>query len=401
MQEVIILTQEDMIERWSRIPITEEIKQMLDNYGSSTFKEGGKLRTTPADLVSAIESMVDEEEADYDGVIILNVDDTGSYHKRSKNVVANDYIAFNSNQFKNTSNKVPTKNKDIRYKARGVDKYTLKEYNNYGWARANGVLSAKENTKLRSLFADAVSKQSNPPRTKLGEYMIAIGEDVDNKIAYMEGTIDDPIITKVLAIDEYDETQLDKARRNIYDLERRGIQQKTQGVFRLYREADFGSYADFTRNVERDKQNNLQLGTDRGAGSRTTPKVKEILFDDEGNEVSRTVRHKSRSYTAGQMAQVKADLSHNKVYSKKSAMELVSKIAPNIRNRSFEALSDQLWQGLNTYTSLDDKRQFAKDMAEMFVDRMMVDTVVKHSDWDAGNEKLLYLKTGINSIKFT
>ena len=58
------------------------------------------------------------------------------------------------------------------------------------------------------------------------------------------------------------------------------------------------------------------------------------------------------------MAQVKANLSHNKVYSKKSAMELVSKIAPNIRNRSFEALSDQLWQGLNTYTSLDDKRQF-------------------------------------------
>ena len=149
--------------------------------------------------------------------------------------------------------------------------------------------------------------------TKLGEYMIAIGEDVDNKIAYMTGTIDDPIITKVLAIDEYDETQLDKARRNIYDLERRGIQQKTQGVFRLYREVDFGSYADFTRNVERDERNNLQLGTDRGAGSRTTPKVKEILFDDEGNEVSRTVRHKSRSYTAGQMAQVKANLSHNKV----------------------------------------------------------------------------------------
>jgi hypothetical protein len=326
----------------------------------------------------------------YDGVIYTNSDGV------------HEYVAFTSNQFKNTTNKSPTKSADIRHKARKkVDLYSEKEYNNYGWARANDVLSAKENTKLRSLFADAVSKQSNPPRTKSGEYMIAIGEDVDNKIAYMEGTIDDPKITKVLAIDEYDETQLDKARRNIYDLERRGIQQKTQGVFRLYREVDFGSYADFTRNVERDKRNNLQLGTDRGAGSRTTPKVKEILFDDEGNEVSRTVRHKSRSYTAGQMAQVKANLSHNKVYSKKSAMELVSKIAPGIRNRSFEDLSTRLWEGLNAYTTFDDKITFATDMAEIFVDRMVVDTLVKHSEWDSAVERMAYLKPAIGTIQFS
>ena len=59
---------------------------------------------------------------------------------------------------------------------------------------------------MRSLFADAVSKQSNPPRTKSGEYMIVIGENVDNKIAYMTGEIDMPVITRVLEIDEYNET---------------------------------------------------------------------------------------------------------------------------------------------------------------------------------------------------
>lgn len=254
---------------------------------------------------------------------------------------------------------------EIKHKSRSsVGKYTLKEYNNYGWARANDVLSAKENTKLRSLFADAVSKQSNPLITKSGEYMIAIGEDVDNKIAYMEGTIDDPKITKVLAIDEYDETQLDKARRNIYDLERRGIQQKTQGVFRLYREADFGSYADFTRNVERDKQNYLQLRTDRGTGSGATPKVKEILFDDEGNEVIRIVRSKARtSYTSGQMAKMKANLSQQKVYSKADTMKLVKELAPGIRKRSFDMLTEKLWEGFNTYTTSADRRIFANDMA--------------------------------------
>ena len=291
-------------------------------------------------------------------------------------------------------------NKDIRYKSR-VDKYTLKEYNSFGWARANDVLSTAENERLRSLFADAKTNQSRPPKTKSGEYMIAIGEDVDNKIAYMQGEIDNPIITRVLTIDESDETQLDKARRNIYDLERRGIQQKTQGVFRLYRQTDFGSYADFTRNLERNERNNLQLGTDRGTGSRTTSKVKEYLFDDEGNIVSKTIRHKSRStVTSGQYEQMKANLSHSKVYSKKSAMQFVKRIAPGIRNRSFEALSTQLWEGLNSYTNTEDRRQFAKDMSEMFIDRMLVDTLVKHSEWDAAVEKMAYLKAGIGCISF-
>ena len=116
---------------------------------------------------------------------------------------------------------------------------------------------------------------------------------------------------------------------------------------------------------------------------------------------SKDIRHKSRStVTTGQYEQMKANLSHSKVYSKKSAMELVKRIAPGIRNRSFETLSNQLWEGLNAYTNVDDKRQFAKDMSEMFIDRMLVDTVVKHSEWDAAVEKMAYLKTGINAISF-
>lgn len=102
-------------DRWSRIAIDDDTKKMLDNYGSSTFKEGGKWRTTPADIAAAIEEGIEEGEFDYDGIIIKNVDDTGSYAKTSKKNVANDYITFSSNQFKNIDNKTPTKNSDIRY----------------------------------------------------------------------------------------------------------------------------------------------------------------------------------------------------------------------------------------------------------------------------------------------
>ena len=100
--------------KWSSIPIDDETKRFLDERGSSTFKENGIWRSTPADIVSAIEEAVDDGELNYDGVIILNVDDTGSYSKSGKHIVANDYIAFNSNQFKNADNKNPTSNPDIR-----------------------------------------------------------------------------------------------------------------------------------------------------------------------------------------------------------------------------------------------------------------------------------------------
>lgn len=111
------------------------------------------------------------------------------------------------------------------------------------------------------------------------------------------------------------------------------------------------------------------------------------------------IRSKSRtSYTSGQVAQMKANLSHQKVYTKTSAMQLVNELAPKIRNRSFEVLADELWQGLNTFTSLDDKRTFASDMAEMFIDRMMVDTLVKNDEWDEAVEKMAYIRHGMSYL---
>ncbi len=105
-------------EKWSMLPIDEATVNLLKEYGASVFKEKGKWRTTPADIASAIEEAVDNGELDYDGIIIKNIDDTGSYYKGKETHLANDYIVFNSNQFKNASNKNPTENKDIRFSMR-------------------------------------------------------------------------------------------------------------------------------------------------------------------------------------------------------------------------------------------------------------------------------------------
>lgn len=127
--------------KWSAIAIDAETKNFLDKYGASTFKEGGKWRTTPADIASAIEEAVDEGELDYDGVIIRNVDDTGGYYKSRDNIVANDYIVFNSNQFKNQDNKTPTTDKDIRLSERDYEQLEQEK-------KVRRVLE-KENEKLK------------------------------------------------------------------------------------------------------------------------------------------------------------------------------------------------------------------------------------------------------------
>ena len=130
-----------------------------------------------------------------------------------------------------------------------------------------------------------------------------------------------------------------------------------------------------------------------------TDSMKDSVLHEGQPKFSRETKPRT-TVTAGQYEQMKANLSHSKVYSKKSVMKLVSNIAPGIRNRSFESLSNQLWEGLNSYTTIDDKTQFAEDMSQIFVDRMTVDTLVKHSEWDAAVEKMAYLKTGIGTIDF-
>lgn len=102
-------------ERWSRIPVTAKFKKLLDRYGGSTFYEDGKLRTSTADIAATIMDLVDDGKADYDGIIIKNVEDVGQYWTTKSHIVANDYIVFSSEQFKLATNENPTTNPDVRY----------------------------------------------------------------------------------------------------------------------------------------------------------------------------------------------------------------------------------------------------------------------------------------------
>ena len=110
-------------ELWSMIDINnisidgiDNIEEFLKEYGSSVWMEKGKLRTSTADLVSAIYDAVEEGKLKADGVIIKNIYDEGGYGNiSSPKELGTDYITFNSNQFKALDNRAPTNNPDIRY----------------------------------------------------------------------------------------------------------------------------------------------------------------------------------------------------------------------------------------------------------------------------------------------
>ncbi len=118
-------------EVWSKIDIgnisidtIENIENFLNKYGASTWKEGGKVRTSTADLVSAISDAIDENVFKADGIIIKNIYDEGAYSGSVGTKLGNDYITFKSNQFKNNINTKPTVDDDIRYMKRNNSKTT-------------------------------------------------------------------------------------------------------------------------------------------------------------------------------------------------------------------------------------------------------------------------------------
>lgn len=104
-------------EKWSRVPLTKKDKAFLEKFGLNAFYEDGKWRTSPADIVAAVLEQ-NKIDARYDGVIIKNIDDTGRYWKKQANNTGNDFIVFDSSQFKNIDNLNPTANPDIRYSLR-------------------------------------------------------------------------------------------------------------------------------------------------------------------------------------------------------------------------------------------------------------------------------------------
>lgn len=119
-----------------------------------------------------------------------------------------------------------SKNKEQAQYADNVNKFSIKdienysetEYNQYGWAVVNDVLSRTEYRKLNEQFA-AIAHGGKFGKTKDGYYVIPVGEDdrPQNAFVFIKGTISKPVIGQIMIIDVDNEMALDRIRRNFGD----------------------------------------------------------------------------------------------------------------------------------------------------------------------------------------
>ena len=168
--------------------------------------------------------------------------------------------------------------------------YTDEDYNNFGWVRVNDVVSEGYWDNFTRNYAEAVYNKRFDRITSDGEYMIEIYDQnleerlqVIDHIVFAKGSIKSPNVTKILQIYEYDETKLNKYRRNVYDFGRRGIQPEIGELFELHRKADFAAY-DKESDSREISRYSKQLGTERGASSSKTSRVKEYVFDNDDEQ---------------------------------------------------------------------------------------------------------------------
>ena len=149
-----------------------------------------------------------------------------------------------------------------RFSRDAGDIYTEKEYNDYGWARANNVLTAEANELWKSKLWNA----KNAPKAFDGSSIIAVSDEfgIGNTLVYTKGTFENPKIAKIVKLDlseyaDYDvETDLDLIREMLYEEEKSNSRASytisrcfEKGFISEYSRQDVQSYSEYSRSAKR------------------------------------------------------------------------------------------------------------------------------------------------------
>ncbi len=107
-----------------------------------------------------------------------------------------------------------------------INDYTEKQYNDFGWARVNGVLSYRENGNFRAKYSEIKSgKQKQVHKTANGEIIVETNDmergkfGVNNVLVFAKGGYNNYKITRVIRLKSDNETHLEVVRGFIYEYE--------------------------------------------------------------------------------------------------------------------------------------------------------------------------------------
>lgn len=286
------------------------------------------------------------------------------------------------------------RNDDIRYSLseKDIDKYTTAQYNNFGWVRANDVLTARQWSDFNHKYNEIkfqnygeVHKSSN------GEYIVAVNDmtgdsfGVDNVLVFVKGSPDDPKVTQVIKINSNDETEIDSIRREIYESKGISSYYYFEGVLERSTLQDFPRWETRRRN-------------DRQSGGDTSEvrNGRRSVESDRRNGV--TKNDKESGNTLFSLPEDK------KVYTKASAKRIFNDIVESeLRDKyhlTYEGkkgLSTELIYEVFNNTTEGKKLQAATDIAEYFVQR----AVFEDATFDVADGEVLsvnYFKTAAREL---
>lgn len=104
----------------------------------------------------------------------------------------------------------------------------------------------------------------------------------------------------------------------------------------------------------------------------------------------------------GQVQKRIAEISEERVYSKKGAMELAKRITlgSNLTMKSLDDIANSIWGYLNTEQSSEDRYGKAYELADIIVERMLSEGKVGNPEVDEARERLAKMRTAIGRITF-
>ena len=176
-----------------------------------------------------------------------------------------------------------------------LDNYTEKQYNNFGWARATGAITKNE---LDDLYSKLQTKGTMKafPQSKNGEAIVEVNDNpnttlgVNNVLAFVVGTKDNPIITRIVRFDAETDTEMEIIKEDLYEggtfsnpyysfLE-------AEGFAREYRKESAISYNEYARKV---RSGSSGAESNRTDGNRGFQRNRSWSFDrTESNDIAPT-----------------------------------------------------------------------------------------------------------------
>lgn len=160
-------------------------------------------------------------------------------------------------------------------KEKGIDNYSKKQYNDFGWARYANALTKNELDDMHSKLYDKGSLQKFP-QTRSGETVVEVNNDpnatlaTNNVFVFVTGTVNNPQITRVVRFNVDTETEMEIIKENLYegstfaDIDYSFLEE--EGIAREYKRESVLSYNEYAQEVRRRSRRGDGNQTDRSGG---------------------------------------------------------------------------------------------------------------------------------------